>query len=309
MAQSQAARVSPERLREAIVSFLDGYSIEVTPHDESRLNAIAEVLPAGTEVFVAHPPGVSLDRIVELACRVRELGLTAIPHIISRKLESRDQLDGALDGLSANGIDRALVVGGDTAAPNAAFDSSLEVLQTGLFGKYGFREVGIAGHPEGSDAIGDERAAEALRDKTEFARQADFAVRIVTQFGFDPHAITAWEETISAAGIDLPVRVGMAGPASLRHLIRFAALCGVGASARMLMTRTGDTAKLLRTRAPDDQIAHVARHRLDEPLSRLGGVHFFAFGGVVKTAKWANAVLDGRFKLNHAGSGFTVPRS
>lgn len=309
MSQSHVAAISQNRLRESIVSVLDDYSIEVTPHDESRLKAVADVLPAGTEVFVAHPPGISLDRIVELACRVNDLGLTAIPHIISRKLESRNQLDGALDGLSANGIDRALVVGGDTAVPDAAFDSSLEVLQTGFFSKYGFREVGIAGHPEGSDAIGDERAAEALHAKAAFAREADFAVRIVTQFGFDPHAITAWEEATSSEGIDLPVRVGMAGPASLRHLIRFAALCGVGASARMLMTRTGDTTKLLRTRAPDDQIAHVARHRLDEPSSRLGGVHFFAFGGVVKTAKWANAVLDGRFELNHGGSGFTVARS
>lgn len=309
MPQTQAASVQPDRLREAIVSLLDGYSIEVTPHDESRLNSIADVLPAGTEVFVAHPPGVSLDRIVELACRVHELGLIAIPHIISRKLVSPARLEGALDALSANGIDRALVVGGDTAVPNAAFDSTLEVLQTGLFSKYDFREVGIAGHPEGSDAIGDQRAAQALSDKAAFAREADHAVRIVTQFGFDPHAVTAWEQATSAEGIDLPVRVGMAGPASLRHLIRFAALCGIGASARMLVTRTGDTTKLLRTRAPDDQISHIARHRLDEPSSRLGGVHFFAFGGVVKTANWANAVLDGRFELTHGGSGFRVTRS
>ena len=308
MLQSQAATVSSDGLRDAIVALLDDYSIEITPHDESRLKGIADALPAGAEVFVAHPPGVSLDRIVELACRVRDLGLTAIPHIVSRKLESLGRLDGVLAALSANRIDRALVIGGDTAIPNAAFDSTLEVLQTGLFSKYGFREVGVAGHPEGSDAIGDERASAALRDKAAFAREADFAVRIVTQFGFDPHAATAWEQATSAEGIDLPVRVGMAGPASLRHLIRFAALCGVGASARMLMTRTGDTAKLLRTRAPDDQIAHIARHRQDEPFSRLGGVHFFAFGGVVKTANWANAVLEGRFELNHGGSGFTVAR-
>ncbi len=309
MSQSQPATVSPTRLREAIVSLMKSYSIEIAPHDESRLNTIAEILPTGSEVFVAHPPGASLDHIVELACRVQGLGLSAVPHVVSRKLRSRDQLDGALDGLSANGIDRALVVGGDTAAPDAAFESSLEVLQTGLFSKYGFREVGIAGHPEGSDAIGDERAADALRDKAVLAREADFAVRIVTQFGFDPHAITAWEAATSAEGIDLPIRVGMAGPASLRHLIRFAALCGVGASARMLMMRTGDTAKLLRTRAPDDQIAHIARHRLDNPSSRLGGVHFFSFGGAVKTANWANDIFQGRFELNHGGSGFTVARS
>ena len=309
MPQNQATNVHPDRLREAILSFLHGYSIEVTPHDESALNSIADVLPSGTEVFVTHPTSASLDRIVEIACRVHELGLIAIPHIVSRKIESPERLDGALDALSSNGIDRALVVGGDTAIPNRAFHSSLEVLQTGLFGKYGFREVGIAGHPEGSDAIGDQRAAQALSDKAAFAREADFAVRIVTQFGFDPRAVTAWERQTSAEGIDLPVRVGMAGPASLRHLIRFAALCGIGASAKMLVTRTGDTTRLLRTRAPDDQITHIARHRLDEPSSRLGGVHFFAFGGVVKTANWANAVLAGQFNLTRGGSGFAVARS
>lgn len=309
MPRNQASNVQPGRLRESIVSFLHGYSIEVTPHDESGLHSIADVLPSGTEVFVTHPPGVSLDRIVELACRVQELGLIAIPHIVARKIQSPDRLEGALDALSSNGIDRALVVGGDTADPNAAFDSTLEVLQAGLFGKYGFREVGIAGHPEGSDAIGDQRAAQALRDKAAFAREADFAVRIVTQFGFDPREVTAWERETSGEGIDLPIRVGMAGPASLRHLIRFAALCGIGASAKMLVTRTGDTTRLLRTRAPDDQITHIARHRLDEPSSRLRGVHFFAFGGVVKTANWANAVLDGRFELTRGGSGFRVARS
>jgi methylenetetrahydrofolate reductase (NADH) len=129
-------------------------------------------------------------------------------------------------------------------------------------------------------------------------------VRLVTQFGFDPKAVTDWEEATTRSGIDLPIHAGMAGPASLRQLARFAMMCGVGASARMLMTRTGATANLLRTQAPDELITHFARHRVAHPDSRIARAHFFAFGGIVKTARWVNTVLEGRFELNGQATGF-----
>ena len=293
-------------LQEAIASFLRDYSIEATPHDADRLEAIREVLAPGTAVYVAHPPGVPIDSIVQLAGRVQKLGLRAVPHIIARKLESRGQLDQALAALQELGVHQALVVAGDITAETPAFDSSLEVLQTGLFGKYGFREVGVAGHPEGSKAIGETRVEQALRGKAAFAATAGFKVYIATQFGFDPDAVTEWEAATTAAGIKMPIHVGLPGPASLRQLVKFAMLCGVGASARMLMTRTGAMANLLSTQAPDEMITSIARYRASHPDSRLTRVHFFAFGGVVKTARWANAVISGRFVLNAEATGFRV---
>jgi methylenetetrahydrofolate reductase (NADPH) len=136
-----------------------------------------------------------------------------VPHIIARKLESREQLDTALAQLKELGVHRALCVAGDITAAKPAFDSSLEVLQTGLFGKYGFRNVGIAGHPEGSKAIGDERVEKALRGKAEFAKTAGFNIYFATQFGFDPTAFTDWEAATTAKGITLPIHMGM--PAGL----------------------------------------------------------------------------------------------
>src|SRR5690606_29115154 len=109
-----------------------------------------------------------------------------------------------------------------------------------------------------------------------------------------------------AEGVRLPVHVGMAGPSSLRQLVRFAMKCGIGSSARMMATRTGATANLLRTHAPDELIVHFARHRASMPASRLERAHFFCFGGVLKTAEWANSVLAGRFELNGRGDGFQV---
>jgi methylenetetrahydrofolate reductase (NADPH) len=295
-----------DELSKQIVAFLRDYSIEATPHDADKLDSLTQVLAPGTWVYVAHPPGVPLQDIVQLAGNVRKLGFVAVPHIISRKLESRAQLDQALKDLHDLGVDQALVVGGDQAAPNSAFDSSLEVLETGLFSKHEFRAVGVAGHPEGSQAIGEARVEQALLGKAAFARSSDLQVYIATQFGFDPEAFTNWEAATSAAGVHMPVHVGIAGPASLRQLVRFAMLCGIGSSARMLMTRTGATANLLRTQAPDEMITHLARYRASNPSSRLVKAHFFAFGGVVKTARWVNSVLSGRFVLNGEGTGFRV---
>jgi len=293
-------------LSAAIRSFAAGYSIEASPYDSDKLGELVDVLKPGTSVYVAHLPGMPLDEVIDFAGRVRSLGFKPVPHIVSRKLTSREQLAEGLARLQQLDIDQALVIGGDQPVDDNVFDSSLEVLRTGLFEKYGFRNVGVAGHPEGSKSIGDAIAEQALIDKSQFAKTAAFKVYIATQFGFDPVAVTEWEARTSAQGVDLPIHIGVAGPASLRQLVRFAMKCGVGASARMLMTRTGATANLLRTQAPDDLITHFARHRNEESSSRLAKLHFFAFGGIVKTARWANAVVDGKFELNSKETGFSV---
>ncbi len=295
-----------EELKQHISAFLRDYSIEITPHDTGKLDAIRAELTDGAAVYVAHPPGVPIDDIVALAGSVQKLGLTATPHIIARKLESRDQLERALARCQELGIHNALCVAGDITADKPAYDSSLEVLQTGLFAKYGFREVGVAGHPEGSKAIGEERVEQALRGKAEFAKNAGFKLYFATQFGFDPQPFIDWEAATSAKGIDLPIHVGLPGPASLRQLAKFAMLCGVGASMRMLTSRTSAMANLLSTQAPDEMVTALARHKGANPQSRFKKVHFFAFGGVVKTARWANAVISGRFVLNSQATGFRV---
>jgi methylenetetrahydrofolate reductase (NADPH) len=303
---SATANLSTEHLRTAIAKFLDDYSIETSPHDIDKFESFVKVLKPGTRVYIAHLPGLPLTDVVGSAIRLRDLGFTPVPHIVSRKVESESQIDAALAELAEHDIDHALVIGGDQAVDDNPYDSSLELLETGLFGKYGFRQVGIAGHPEGSKAIGDERARQALAAKAQHASAVPYRIVIVTQFGFDPVPWVDFEKETAAAGIDLPIHVGMAGPASLRQLLRYAVACGVGASARMLMTRSGATANLLRTKAPDDLITYFARHNEETGGERLVGAHFFAFGGVIKTANWANAVLEGRYEFNSKETGFRV---
>lgn len=303
---SDSQSLTGPTLVEQVQQFLDGYSIECTTHDEAKFDEISAELAPGTRVYVAHVPGTPIDDVVSLALRFKDAGFTAVPHIIARKLSSREQLEGALKRCQDGGIDEALCIAGDIAVDDNAFDSSLEVLQTGLFGDYGFSEVGVAAHPEGSKAIGEERVAAALADKVEFAKTAPFLLRFVTQFGFNAQDYIDWEQETSGQGITMPMHVGLAAPASFKQLARFAVVCGVGASARMLSNRTGAMKDLLKTKAPDDLIIDFARHRAANPDSRIQCPHFFAFGGVAKAARWANAVRDGQIKLNKKASGFEV---
>jgi methylenetetrahydrofolate reductase (NADPH) len=59
--------------------------------------------------------------------------------------------------------------------------------------------------------------------------------------------------------------------------------------------------------APDMLVQALAQARSARSDRRLGMVkpHFFAFGGVAASARWASAVADGRIMLG-AGRGFRV---
>ena len=87
------------------------------------------------------------------------------------------------------------------------------------------------------------------------------------------------------AGIDVPVRIGVAGPASITTLVKFAMRCGVGNSLRALTKRPQSFGKLLTDNTPDELIADLAQafEGIEGPLPQL---HLFPFGGAVKAGKW-----------------------
>ena len=121
----------------------------------------------------------------------------------------------------------------------------------------------------------------------------------MTQFCFEPEPVLSWAARIKGHG--LPVRVGLSGPASLPRLLRFAALCGIGNSVRALKARPQAITRLLVEAGPEVVVRDIAR-RGGAPIA---GVHFFCFGGLVRTARWLRAIREGRFELTSDG-GFRV---
>ena len=74
----------------------------------------------------------------------------------------------------------------------------------------------------------------------------------MTQFCFESAPILEWIGELDARGIDLPVIVGLAGPATPATLTKFALRCGIGNSMRALRGQIGRFGRLLTDTGPDD---------------------------------------------------------
>jgi len=295
-----------DELRSAISEFIRGYSIEATTYDKDKLQAYPDFIPEGTCIYVAHVPGSEITDVVDMAGRLRELGYEPVPHVVPRRLRSQSELESALEGLRDRNIDHILMIAGDVPTAEGPFTSTLDIIGTGILEKFGFKTLGVSGHPEGNAVIDDKTLREALDEKARFAAESSLDVHIVTQFGFDNTTIPRWEKEISERGITLPIHVGMAGPTTLKRLIDLSVRCGVGASLRMLTRRTSAVANMLKVSGPDRMITAYAAYIKNNPATRVERAHFFALGGVEKTARWANAVVEGRFKLNKDATAFEV---
>ena len=273
---------------------LDCYSIEMTAKDSPALEEAAPFIPPGTKIPVTFLPNETFEARIATAARVRELGFVPIPHISARRLASHDELRNFLAGLQQRArIDHAFVVAGDPAEPHGPFEDALAVIRTGLLAEYGVKRVGISGYPEGHAEIGNEKLWTASIEKQlELNRRGhDFA--IVTQFAFDATPVLKWLEGLRSNNIKTLVRVGVPGPASVKTLLRFAARCGVGASAKVMAKYGVSVSKLLTTAGPDKLIEDFAA-RIDPVVHGDVLVHLYPFGGLKATARWVQEFQSAR---------------
>jgi methylenetetrahydrofolate reductase (NADH) len=274
----------------SIADMLCGYSIEVNPSDSRVVDAAVERLDPNTEVFLTWIPGTNPMDMVGPAAKLRRAGLFPVPHVGARHLESAAQLQQFASRLANEAeVDRVLIIGGDRARPAGPYDSTLGVMQTEVFQKAGILRMAVAGFPEGNPNISEIVLDEALEAKANFSSAAGLQLSIVTQFCFKAEPIVEWLQRIRARGIDTPVRVGLAGPAGLITLARYAVRCGVGNSLHVL-TEHPSFARLLIEKGPEPIIRGIATAASCESTTSLplgiAGLHFFVFGGFHETVDW-----------------------
>lgn len=281
-----------------IVALMRQASTEIAVGDEPLLPALARALPPGSCVHVAHTPKATLDQVVQLSLQVQQRGLRASPHIVARRIASEQALRVALGELKRGGVEQILLVAGDRQQPLGEFSSTLQILDSGATVDAGIGTIGIAGHPDGHQAIDAAGLWHALAHKQAFGERTGTAMHIVSQFSFSPGAIHAWERELASHGILLPVRVGIAGPTPLVKLLQFALRCGVGTSLRTAahaLSNVGQVAHLATT--PEQHLIALARALDAGSSQQLVAPHFFAFGGALKTAQWMRALADGQFDV------------
>jgi len=279
-------------------------SAEVTAGDQKIVPELAALRLPGAVMYVAHPPKATLDDVVRVSLAIQGAGLAACPHIVARRVADRSELQRACERLRDAGINRALVIAGDSPKSAGEFTSSIDLLKSDVLTNYGIRNIGVAGHPEGHRVVGQSVLWRALTEKQALAKKRAIDLHVVTQFGFDPAAVADWDRVLPEHGVSLPVHVGMAGPASLPQLINYAMQCGVAVSIRGAlqgMSAMRNVAGL--ATSPDQMLTSIARHVSSGP-TRIVAVHFYSFGGALATARWLRAVSNGRFELNASGDGF-----
>lgn len=281
------AIVSPE-----VEAFLQGYSIEVMPRTAEKIPSFRDLLPLGTRVYIAHIEGTPIEDMVATAKRIAAEGYAVMPHFPARIIKDKDVLGDWIARYQGEAnVTQALILAGGVTKPHGDFDSSMELLESGLFDQAGFTRLHVAGHPEGNKDIDPNgtnlNVDAALQWKQKFSERSDAEMALATQFAFEAGPIIEWANAIKAAGVDIPIHIGIAGPAKLQTLIKFAIACGVGASLKVLQKRAMDVTKLLLPYEPTDVITQLAAHKAKNPDFNISHVHFFPLGGIKTNANWA----------------------
>ena len=285
--KTSAAPVTPGAQVEA---FLQGYSIEVMPRTAEKIEDFRTLLPTGTRVYIAHIDGTPIEDMVATAKRIGDEGYTVMPHFPARIIKDKATLQDWVARYKDVGVRQGLMLAGGVAQPVGDFSTSMQLLESGAFD--GFDRLHVAGHPEGNKDIdpdgSDRMVMEAARWKSAFAERTDAKMAMATQFCFDAGPVIEWVNRLQAEGVALPVHIGVAGPAKLQTLIKFAIACGVGPSLKVLQKRALDVTKLLLPYEPADFIAELAAHKAANPGFGIEQVHFFPLGGIKTNAEWTH---------------------
>jgi methylenetetrahydrofolate reductase (NADPH) len=263
----------------------EGYSLEITAKDVAALREAAPLIPADTPIAVTFLPGEEADARIAAAVAVRELGFEPMPHFSARRIVSQHEFTSYLEAVVARaGVERCFIVAGDPPEPQGPFFDTTALIATGAFEGNGIKAIGIGGHPEGHPNMTEQQAWDVLESKVGEITARGMAPLVVTQFGFDPDAFLGWLKQARTRGIDTPIRIGIPGPAGIKTLLRFAARCGVGASASVMAKYGLSITNLLGSAGPDKLVDAFAAELGDEH-GRVR-LHFYPFGGIGKTVQW-----------------------
>ena len=277
--------------------FISGYSMEVIPKTVVKTDSFVGILPKSTRVYLAHLKGEGIEQMIAAAKRLHHEGFTVMPHIPARVIKNQAMLSDWLSMYQNEaGVDEALLLAGGSHEPIGDYGSSIQLIESGIFDKAGFKRLHIAGHPEGNKDIdpdgGIKNVSEALSWKQEFLKRTDAKVAIVTEFCFDANVVKKWADDIKDNGIDIPIHIGIAGPAKLQTLLKFSVECGIGSSMQIFTKRAKDITKLLLPYKPTQVLKDLAEYKAKDPKFNIEQVHFFPFGGIKQTSDWVREVQN-----------------
>jgi methylenetetrahydrofolate reductase (NADPH) len=291
MTQRQVERMTASQLDPAAITQLAREcSIEMNVQDVRELEASRALLPAGKKVYVSHLPKQTWRQTLDACGAVSQAGFDPIPHIPVRLLDNERVLDSFLaEAVRDAGVHEVLLIAGDYPHPNGPYASVVDVLRTGKLGEHGLSRVSLAGHPEGHPKVALTEIRRAEREKAQLALSLGLETTLLTQFFFEAHPFLDWAKELRSEVAGVRLVGGLSGPASIATLFRYAVRCGVGPSIRALGARPTSLVKLIGEHGPEHVMRDLASARVTQP-DLFDGVHFFCFGGFLRTCEWLQRV-------------------
>ena len=286
-----SSKTENQKVSDHLKEFLTGFSIEVMPRTAAKIESFKEILPKNTRVYIAHIEGTPIEEMIQTAKRISSEGFNVMPHFPARIIKDKSTLEEWINMYQVEaGINQALLLAGGVDKPHGTFESSMQLVETELFERYNFKNLHFAGHPEGNKDIdkdgSNKNVDEALLWKQKFNERSDIDIAITTQFCFEAEPVIEWANSLTNNGINIPIHIGVAGPAKLQTLIKFSIACGVGPSLRVLQKRAKDVKNLLLPFDPNDFLETLAKHKKENPKFNISNIHFFPLGGIVTNASW-----------------------
>ena len=261
---------------------LEGMTYELIPlkniHDQ------AAYVPAGSTVSVTCSPAKTIDDTLDLCATFAEQGLTTIPHLAARMVESEDHVVRIVRRVNEQGIRTVFVIGGD-ADPRGPYTDAAGFLRNFLDRRPDIDTIGVGSYPDGHATIPDQALVDAQIEKQEMIAEAGLDGYMATQMCFDARTIGDWLACRRSAGVTLPCHLGVPGAVDRTKLLTISIRLGIGHSARYLKKNRASVIRLLSPGGynPNKLIAPLSQ-RADE--LGIAGIHCFTFNAVDTTEEW-----------------------
>lgn len=296
-----------DEIRERIISSMKPFSFEVTPAAARNFRKIMQVkgLLPRPNVYITLLPGGPLKESIECVNMLKEKDFVPVPHLPARSFRDINHLSEFLSEIAP--IENVLVTAGSRDPPIGDLSCTMQILEhSNVLEEHGVRNIGLACHPQGASNIEDDVLEQSFKEKLNWAHGEGgrrFAkIYWVSQLCYSADVLIDWEKRVREEyKNDLPVAVGLSGPAQPEALVKFAKLAGVTNSVKFLSQHPRLAVKLVKQdRAVlDDIIVKIANYMKEEEDQMFDGFHFYSFGALNDTLDWVVKAQNGLFQLTN----------
>ena len=252
---------SPEALAHRLALTAD-FTIELVPMnslDEARRH-----VPAGSTISVTCSPVKGIAETQRITEELLAEGHAPIPHIAARMVRDRSHTREIAAWCRSAGVSKIFVVGGDADPPGGYFDA-VQFLSDFLDTDHRLESIGVTAYPDHHAYIPDEALHAALHAKQTMLAEAGISGWCSTQMCFDAEVIEAWMRAERAAGLTLPIHLGISGVVDKTKLLSTGMRIGLGQSLGYLKKNRAAIAKMMTSMSydPNDLLLPLSEANLE----------------------------------------------